>query len=103
MKALWAACRAKRFDAAQISQKEPVVVYTIIAESKNQRLLGDRFTADTVCEALDRVQHIRSRGFQVKIAGPDGKPVSENDLEAEAAGIRSLTAGLARSTGSRSS
>jgi hypothetical protein len=73
------------------------VVYTIIAESKNQRLLGDRFTADTVCEAIDRVQRIRSCGFLVKIAAPDGKPVSENDLKAEAAGIRSLTAGLGAS------
>jgi hypothetical protein len=39
--------RAKRFDAAQISarsEKEPAVVYTIIAESKNRRLL---VTADT--------------------------------------------------------
>jgi hypothetical protein len=77
----------------QSPKRKPAVAYTIIAESKNQRLLGDRFTADTVCEALDRVRRIRSCGFLVKIAGPDGKPVSENDLEAEAAGIPSLTAG----------
>jgi hypothetical protein len=70
-------------------------VRTIV--SKNQRLLGDRFTADTVCEALDRVYRIRSCGFLVKIAGPGGKSVCENDLEAEAAGIRSLTAGLGAS------
>jgi hypothetical protein len=98
MIALWAACRAKRFDAAQISaqvEKEPAVAYTIVA--KCHRLLGGRFTADTVCEALDKVQHIRSRGFLVTIAGPDGEPISENELETEAAGIRSLTAGLSAS------
>jgi hypothetical protein len=49
------------------------VAYTIIA--KCHRLLGDRFTVDTVCEALERVQHIRSRGFLVTIAGPDGEPI----------------------------
>jgi hypothetical protein len=76
------------------TKKEPAVAYTIIAEFKIHRLMGDRFTADTASEALDRVQHIRSRGFLVKITGPDGKPVSENNLEAEAAAIRSLTAGL---------
>jgi hypothetical protein len=79
------------------SEKETGVAYTITAEFRSHRLLGDRFTADTVCEALDRVQRIRSRGFLVKIAGPDGKPVSENDLEAEADGIRSLMAGLGAS------
>jgi hypothetical protein len=68
------------------------MVYTIIA--KCPPLLGDRFTVDTVCEALERVQHIRSCGFLVTIAGPDGEPVSEDELEAEAAGVRSLTAGL---------
>jgi hypothetical protein len=96
MRALWAPSRAKGFDGAQISakvEKEPAVAYTIIA--KCHRLLGDRFTVDTVCEALERVQHIRSRGFLV--AGPDDEPISENELEAEAAGIRSLTAGLGAS------
>jgi hypothetical protein len=70
------------------------VAYTIIA--KRHRLLGDRFTVDTVCKALDRVQHIRSRGFLVTIAGPNGEPIiiREDELEAEAAGVRSLTAGL---------
>jgi len=52
--------------------------------------MGDRFTANTVYEALARVRRIRSRGFLVKIAGPDGKTISENELEADAAGIRSL-------------
>jgi hypothetical protein len=66
------------------------VAYSIIAESGRQRLMGTRFTADTAYEALARVQRIRSRGFLVKISGPDGKPVSENDLEADAAGIRLL-------------
>ena len=66
------------------------MAYTIIAESKGQRLMGDRFTANTVYEALARVRRIRSRGFLVKIAGPDGKTISENELEADAAGIRSL-------------
>jgi hypothetical protein len=65
------------------------VAYTIIA--KCPRLLGDRFSADTVCETLDRVQRIRSRGFLVTIAGPDGEPISENELAAKAAGIWSLT------------
>jgi hypothetical protein len=73
------------------------MAYTIIAEFKAHRLLGDRFTADSACEALDSVQSIRSRGFLVKITGPDGKPVSENDLEAESTRIRSLTAGLGAS------
>jgi hypothetical protein len=66
------------------------MAYTIIAESQGQRLMGTHFTADTVYEALARVQRIRSRGFLVKLSGPDGKPVSENDLEADAAGIRLL-------------
>jgi hypothetical protein len=84
-----------RHKSWQRSKKEPAVAYTIIA--KCPPLLGDRFTADTVCEALDRVQRIRSRGFLVTIAGPDGEPISENELEAEAAGIQSLTAGLGAS------
>jgi hypothetical protein len=67
------------------------VAYTIIAEARNQRLLGDRFTADTAHEAFARVQHIRRRGFQVKITGPDGESVSENEL-AEASGSRSARA-----------
>jgi hypothetical protein len=74
---------------------EPAVAYTIIA--KCPPLLGDRFTAVTVCEALDRVQRIRSRGFLVTIAVPDGEPINEDELEAEAAGIRSLMAGLGAS------
>jgi hypothetical protein len=84
-----------RHKSWQRPKKEPAVAYTIIA--KCPPLLGDRFTADTVCEALDRVQHIRSRGFLVTIAGPDGEPISENELAAEAAGIQSLTAGLGAS------
>jgi hypothetical protein len=68
------------------------LAYTIIAEAPNQRLLGDRFTADTAHEAFGRVQDIRRRGFQVKITGPDGDSVSENELETKAAGSRSARA-----------
>jgi hypothetical protein len=65
------------------------LAYTIIAETRNQRLLGDRFTADTAHEAFGRVQDIRRRGVQVRITGSDGDLVSENELEAKAAGSRS--------------
>jgi len=51
--------------------------------------VGNRFTANTVYEAFARVEHLRGRGFLVKIAGPDDTPVSENELEAEATGILS--------------
>jgi hypothetical protein len=90
-RALWAACRAKRFDASQISakvEKEPAVAYTIMA--KCHHLLRDRFTVDTVCETLERVKHIRSRGFLVTIAGPDGEPISEDELEAEGGSLDAL-------------
>jgi hypothetical protein len=46
-----------------------------VAEARDQRLLGDRFTAYTAHEAFARVQHIRRLGFQVKITGPDGESV----------------------------
>jgi hypothetical protein len=69
------------------------LAYTIIAETRNQRLLGDQFTADTAHEAFGGVQDIRRRGGgQVKITGPDGDPVSENGFEAKAAGSRSARA-----------
>jgi hypothetical protein len=64
------------------------LAFTIVAESRGQRILGTRFTADTAYEALARVRRIRSRGFLVKISDPDGKPDSENQLETDAAGIR---------------
>jgi hypothetical protein len=73
-------------------RKESPLAYTIIAEARDRRLLGDRFTADTPHEAFARVQHLRRRGFQVKITGPDGESVSENELEAKAAGSRSARA-----------
>jgi hypothetical protein len=63
-RALWAACRAKRFDASQISakvEKEPAVAYTIMA--KCHRLLRDRFT---------------------------GEPISEDELEAEGGSLDAL-------------
>jgi hypothetical protein len=77
-----------------IHSKGVPVAYTIIAEARNQRLLGDRFTADTAHEAFARVQHIRRRGFQVKITGPDGESVSENDLVAK--GAQPVGGGAAR-------
>ena len=68
------------------------MAYTIIAEARNQRLLGDRFTADTAHEAFARVHYIRHRGFEVKISGPDGESVTENQLEAKVASSRSARA-----------
>jgi hypothetical protein len=79
-------------DAEQISAKlkGAAVPYNIIAASNDEQLLSARFTADTVYEALAKVQSIRSRGFLVEITGPDGNAISANELEAEAASIRLL-------------
>jgi hypothetical protein len=68
------------------------LAYTIVAEARDQRLLGDRFTAYTAHEAFARVQHIRRLGFQVKITGPDGESVSEDELDAKGAGSPSARA-----------
>jgi hypothetical protein len=80
-----------------IHSKGVPVAYTIIAEARNQRLFGDRFTTDTAHEAFARVQYIRRRGFQVKITGRTENPLAKTSLRPKelAAGRRRRSQHLA--------